>query len=92
MIPATIRDLRIRSSNEACWSSFEDAGKLIRDGPERGRLRAALREEAAAVLAGLLVPLAELPAHRLLRVARVLPRHGKVVAERGPQSVLEHLP
>ena len=29
MIPATIRDLRITSSNEAPASSFEDAGQLI---------------------------------------------------------------
>ena len=31
MIPATIRDLRITSSNEAPASSFEDAGHLITD-------------------------------------------------------------
>ena len=31
MIPATIRDLRITSSNEAPASSFEDAGQLIID-------------------------------------------------------------
>ena len=48
MIPATIRDLRITSSNEACSSSFEDAGKLIIKDLDRARWAAAVWQFRAA--------------------------------------------